>query len=150
MDIKNIDETIKERLLKNKPSLSDGSIKTYISILKNMFYKLHSPGTKFNLEAFEDYKAILNLLKDKESRLRKTYLAAIITLLGKHSHIIPNLSSVMYKDANVAKEEDSNQTKNEKQKENSVTRLEIETHFNNLLDKTKKILKIHKGELSIL
>ena len=29
-----------------------------------------------------------------------------------------------------------------------MTHEEIETHFNNLLDLTKKILKVHKGDLN--
>ncbi len=56
MDIEIIDNIIKVQLLKNKPNLSPNSVRTYISILKNMIYKLHQPGTKFNLKAFEDYK----------------------------------------------------------------------------------------------
>lgn len=140
-----IDKAIKERLLKNKPNLSDSSIKTYISLLKNLYYKMYKAGSGFDIDKFEDVKGIKQILKDKPPSVRKTYLASLISLLGKKSHIIPDLTDLMNDDAEKAKEEDIKQTKNEKQKMNTITKEEIENIYNELLKHTQRILKINKN-----
>ena len=142
----NINKPIIAQLLKNKPNLSKGTITTYTCLIRNMFFKLKPSGTKFDIDVFNDYKAIMNLLKDKEPKTRKTYLATIITLLGKQSPIVANLSAVMFDDAKISKEEDESQLKNDKQEKNSITEEEIKQLFINHQNKVKKILKAYKNE----
>jgi hypothetical protein len=144
--MENIDKKINDIILKNKPKLSSGSVKTYISILKNLYYNINEPGTKFNPEFFEDSKKILEYLKDKPSQNRKTILAAIITFNGNDNKNNENFRDLMNDDADEAHNEDLKQKKNDKQKENWVSEDDIKNKYNELNIKLNKILKIKKDE----
>ena len=124
-----IDNIIKEHLKKNKPDISDSSVKTYVSIIKNLFYKMNTPGTKFEPSFFENFKTVSNFLKQYEPKNRKTYLAAIISFLGPKNPVKNDYSICMYKDADIAKEDDQQQKKNDKQKENSISKDELKIYL---------------------
>jgi hypothetical protein len=135
----------KERLLKNKSNVSESTVKTYCSLLRSLFYKMNNPRTKFNPEFFEDFKQVCKL-KDYKLNNRKTYLACIILFLGKHHPSIQEYSNIMMSDADIAKEDDENQTMNVNQRENSVSTEEISNEFRSILDKYIKISKINKNK----
>ena len=128
--MENIDKKINDIILKNKPKLSSSSIKTYISILKNLYYNINKPGSKFNPDFFEDSKTILEYLKDKPSQNRKTILAAIITFNGNNNNNNNKFRNLMNDDADNTHNEDIKQKKNDKQKENWVSNDDIKNKYN--------------------
>ena len=144
--MENIDKKINDIILKNKPKLSSSSVKTYISILKNLYYNINEPGTKFNPGFFEDSKKILNYLKDKEPQNRKTTLAAIITFNGSDNKFNNDFRDLMNNDADDAHNEIIKQKKTDKQKENWISENDIKNKYNELNIKLNKILKIKKDE----
>jgi hypothetical protein len=144
--MENIDKKINDIILKNKPKLSSSSIKTYISILKNLYYNINKPGSKFNPDFFEDSKTILEYLKDKPSQNRKTILAAIITFNGNNNNNNNKFRNLMNDDADNTHNEDIKQKKNDKQKENWVSNDDIKNKYNELNIKLNKILKIKKDD----
>ncbi len=75
-------EELRDRIKKNRSNLSDSSIKTYVSILKNLFYKAHDKTNKINPDWFDNEKEVLNLLKDKTPETRKTQLACLIVFVN--------------------------------------------------------------------
>jgi hypothetical protein len=143
--MENIDKKINDIIFKNKPKLSKSSIKTYISILKNLYYNINEPGSKFNPEFFEDSKKILQYLKDKPSQNRKTILAAIITFNGDNKNN-EEYRNIMYDDADNSHNEIIKQKKTDKQKKNWVSEDDIKKKYNELNIKLNKILKIKKDE----
>ena len=77
-------DSIKEKLKENRPNLSDNSIKTYISLLNNIYKKVNINDT-FNIDFFlKYYKDILKYLNNENLNSRKTILAAIVSLLGNN------------------------------------------------------------------
>ena len=70
---------LKEQLHKTRPSLSNSSLITYTSILKNLYYKVFGKET-INLEKFEDTDKILHFLNDIPANRRKTILSALVII----------------------------------------------------------------------
>jgi hypothetical protein len=56
---------ILELLKKNRPNLSDGSLKTYNSILSNLYKKVF-PDKELDLAKFKDHKKFISFLKNMD------------------------------------------------------------------------------------
>ena len=70
---------LKSVIKKARPTLSDSSITTYNSILKNLYFKVF--GDKdIKLENFENSNKILNYLENVEPNKRKTILSALVVI----------------------------------------------------------------------
>ena len=74
-------DQIKETIMKNRPKLSASSVKTYISILTNIYKGMH--GSTEDITFFDDDKSILEYLKDKQDSSKKTNLSALDVLTEK-------------------------------------------------------------------
>ena len=71
---------LQEKIKENRPNLSSSSVKTYISILSNLYKKLNGDG---NIEWFErENNEILKYLDDKNDQTRKTTLSSLFILTG--------------------------------------------------------------------
>ena len=69
---------LQEKIKENRPKLSTSSIRTYISILSNLYKKLNGEG---NIEWFnKEDDEILKHLDDKNDQTRKTTLSALFIL----------------------------------------------------------------------
>ena len=69
---------LQEKIKENRPNLSSSSVKTYISILSNLYKKLNGDG---NIEWFnKEDDEILKHLDDKNDQTRKTTLSALFIL----------------------------------------------------------------------
>lgn len=110
-------EIISKTIQKNRPALSPNSLKSYVSLLSNMFYKFHEPTMELNLEWFKDDANILEALKDKPPSVRKTYLASVIVLNGEGDHNL-RLSSIMGEDQDKTVADYNKQEKTAKQTAN--------------------------------
>lgn len=74
-----------ENIIKNnKPNISASTIKTYISLLRSLYYKKHKRGSEINLDWFNDQDEVIELLNDKAPSSRKTTYAALIALTEKN------------------------------------------------------------------
>jgi len=71
---------IVEAIKKNKPEIKDGTLKTYVSLLKSLFYKHHEKSDDINFDWFSNQSHIIELLKDKPASTRKTTYAALISI----------------------------------------------------------------------
>ena len=130
---------LQEKIKENRPNLGTSSIKTYISILSNLYKKLNGDG---NIQWFErENNEILKYLDDKNDQTRKTTLSAlfILTNLKEYQTIMNTIMKKVndnYKD----------QKMNEKQKDNWISIDEIKEKYNalsvdaNLMLNKKKIL----------
>ena len=72
-------DAIIDLIKKNRPHLSASSIKTYKSILKNIYDKCFDD-KEYSMKNFDDDKIILISLKDVPYNKRKTVLAALSVL----------------------------------------------------------------------
>ena len=130
---------LQEKIKENRPNLGPSSIKTYISILSNLYKKLNGNG---NIEWFErENDEILKYLDDKNNQTQKTTLSALFVLTN-----LKEYQTVMNTIMKKVNDDYKNQKMNEKQKDNWISVNEIEEKYNllsadaNLMLNKKKIL----------
>lgn len=124
---------IKEELQTLRPNLSQGSLKTYTSILKNLHKKVFE-NKEIEKEDFDESSRILDYLKDVPPNKRKTILSALVVLTGKDEY-----RNVMSDDVNAYNEEIQKQEKSETQQNNWITTDEIKAVFD-VVENDAKIL----------
>ena len=130
---------LQEKIKENRPNLSTSSVKTYISILSNLYKKLNG---EENIEWFKkEPEQILKYLEEKNDQTKKTNLSALFILTG-----IQEYQSVMNTIMKKVNDDYKNQKMNEKQKDNWISINEIKEKYNalsvdaNLMLNKKKIL----------
>ena len=77
---------IKQLLKERRPNLSDSSLTTYCSILKNLYKKIWVDDDDIHLKNFDNSDKVLHFLKDVEPSKRKTILSALVVLTGNESY----------------------------------------------------------------
>lgn len=120
-----LSEAIKEK----RPKLSDNSLKTYKSILTNIYRKCFPDDNEIDLKKFDDTKHILNHLKDIPFNKRKTTLASLVVITGNKEY-----TKLMKEDIEKYNDEQVLQKKDGK--------------FENMIsiDEVEKILREHEKE----
>jgi integrase len=134
-------EQLKALIVKNKPNISESSVKTYLSILKNLYINIFKDD-KIDLDKFSNSDKILSSLKDLEPNKRKTILAALVVITDNKKY-----REQMLKDIEVYKSDESKQLKNDKQSDSWVDTSEINDIYT-AMDKNIKIL-YKKKDLSM-
>lgn len=125
--------TILEKIKENRPKLSVSSLKTYVSVLKNLRKNMDGGD---DLDWFsQNDKDILDYLKNKTPQTKKTTLSALFVLTKKQSY-----KDVMMEVMKTVNESNKDQKMNEKQKENWISIKEIQNIYDNLLVKIKLML----------
>ena len=134
-------------ITKHRPNLSVSSLKTYRSILTNLYKKI-KPDEKYDKDYFITHpRVVIDFLKDIKPALRKTTLSAL-TVYTLDDDKVSNLYKVqMMADGKVSKEETMNQEKTEKQKDNWITQEEVIQKYN-ALEKVIKPIFNDNGSLS--
>jgi len=126
---------IKEILRQRRPNLSESSITTYNSIIRNLYNKVFKK-TEVDLNDFDDTEKVLNYLHDVPSNKRKTILASIVVLTGNERY-----RNQMNEDVTEYNDEISRQEMTETQRNNWVDSDEIERIFNKYESNSKIIYK---------
>lgn len=108
---------IRGTLKENKPDVTDSSIKTYTSILKNLYRRVFGDAP-FSLEKFNATGKVMDFLKDMEGKKRKTILAALVAICGSDKCDV--YRKQMIEDSQLAKIDAKAQTMNHKEKTNWV------------------------------
>jgi hypothetical protein len=128
-------EEIIDLVKKNRPHLSAGSIKTYKSILKNIYDKCFDD-KEYHMKHFDNDKSILKHLEDIPYNKRKTILAALSVLTNNK-----NYNKIMMEDIKTYKDNEMKQEKTPQQEEGMIPLDEIKTLFNSLEHNAKQTLK---------
>jgi integrase len=127
MDVSRLKEDIK----KNRPKITESSINTYTSILKNLFKKFHKEGDEFNINWFENEDAIIKHLKDVKPNIRKTLYSSLISITDdKHNK---KYKKAMMEDAEHYRSENLKQNKTEAQEKNWVTQDDVKKKVNEMM-----------------
>jgi integrase len=117
--------TIKEVLKKNRPNLSESSLKTYNSILMNLYKKvLPADAIQVEVKRFNETDKFLNFLKDFDIGRRKSYLSALVVLTNNEKY-----KTQMMEDGNKFNEKQKLQQKTKKQEDNWVEQDELKEIF---------------------
>jgi len=131
-------EDIIEIVKKNRPHLSASSLKTYKSILKNIYDKCFED-KEYSMDNFNKHEQVLNHLSDMPYNKRKTVLASLSVLTGGKAY-----TAQMLKDIEQFNNTEMKQEKTPQQMENMIEPEEVEKIFDNLEQHAKIILKKDK------
>jgi hypothetical protein len=118
-------EHLKEYIHSKRPNLSNSSLITYTSILKNLYHKVF--GTEVDFHKFDDTESILHFLKDMSPNKRKTILSALVIITDKKEY-----RTLMMEDVRDYNKEISKQTKTPEQEASWVSNNEIKEIWDEL------------------
>lgn len=125
---------ISDELIKLRPELSAGSLKTYTSILRSIHNKVFQG--EIVKDNFDKVDTILDYYKDLEPNKRKTILSALFVLTGKTQY-----RTNMINDIQIYNAEMKSHNKSDAEKENWVSQEEIQNIFNKLKANATRLYK---------
>lgn len=137
---------IKELIKQKRDTLSNSSLTTYASILKNLHKKVFDK--EFNLNDFDDCERVLDYLKDIPPNKRKTTLSALVIISS--GKVADDYRNKMNEDVSAYNAEIQKQTKSDTQRENWVETNEIQEIFKNLENDAKILYKKSNKSVSDL
>lgn len=123
-----------------RPTLSDSSLTTYTSILKNLYYKVFSNTEAFDFTKFDESSKILEYLKDIPPNRRKVILSALVVV----SPQTKAYRDAMLNDIQSYNEEIAKQEKTPQQEANWVQPDEIDTIWTTLKKNADLLYKKEK------
>lgn len=136
MDI--IEKTIRE----NRPNITDSSVKTYTSIISNLYKKMNNTlkiGDDVKDFFCENVDEVIEFLQDKPPANRKTTTASLVVFCDDEE-AKKKYREIMIDDKNKVKNENMEQKLTEKQKENWVSQDELKNIYNQLEKEGKALL----------
>jgi hypothetical protein len=128
----------REELKNKKSTLSDGSLKTYNSLLRTIYKNCFKDDKEADISKFETEKdIILAFLNSKPFNVRKTLLSALVCIAPD----IKEYKSEMLINIKEYNDEIDKQEKTESQKESNITGQQIKDILYNLKQETDYIYK---------
>lgn len=131
-----------EALRAARPNLSDNSLKTYVSTLKNIYKRVFPDDTEIDIMKFNDHKKFIDVLKNLENNKRKSILSALVVISSKNGDGVSVYRDLMIKDVKKYNEDQLKNEKTESQKENWVDQDEIKKLFDLYQNEANKTMKI--------
>ena len=123
----------------NKPGISTSSIKTYMSLLKSLYYKKHEKShADINCDWFNEQDEIIKLLEDKAPSSRKTTYAALIAIAKDNE----KYKECLLNDGKTYDKFIKTQTKTEVQENNWKDFGEIKEIYETMYAKVKPLLSM--------
>lgn len=133
-----IRSTIKE----NRPKIADSSLKTYTSIISNLYKKV--AGNDDLDKAFNFFKKsskqVMKYLEGMDPGKRKTILAALVVLCEKDEDVTNIYRLQMISDKKVYDEDQKDQRMTDKQKENWVSQDELKSLYERMDKENRPLL----------
>jgi len=136
-------EELKKVIKNNRPKITESSIKTYVSMITNLFKQIHGKEKEFDYNYFlkDPDEVIEHLLKNKESKNRKTILSSLVVVCGDdNKKACQKYRSLMMEDALKSNKEYETQTKTQKQADNWISYDEVKQVYNNLKKEVSPLL----------
>jgi hypothetical protein len=127
--------SIIEAIKKSKPNISESSIKTYDSILRNLYKKVFDD-KEIDMKKFDDTESILTFLEDVPANKRKTILSSLVVITDNMIY-----RNQMLEDIETYKATESTQEKTDKQLESWVDITQIDNIYNELYKNVKVLYK---------
>lgn len=130
-------------LLANRPNLSAGSVRTYVSILKNLAKQI---GLSLDTpdEVIDQHEKIIDHLKQVPGSVRKTRLSALIVFIEKAKHadkVVAKFREQMMSDCKDYDEKMTKQEMSDRQKEGYIPFAEVMTKYHTLEKEVIPLMK---------
>lgn len=140
-------EIINNYIKEKRPKISKSSLKTYESILRNLYEKVF--GDKdYDVKKFDENEKIIKFLKDLPSNKRKTILSALVVITDNKAY-----RELMMEDIKEYNKNEAKQEKTKVQQDNWVDKDDVEKIYNvlkanaNILYKKKPINNVDLQEI---
>ena len=131
---------LKTFIKSKRPNLSEGSLKTYVSIITNLYKKMFGASDKYDLEKFnKHHNEVLVFLKDIPPERRKTTLASLVVIVD--DDVKDKYRQPMMSDLQESKSESVLQRKSAKQEENWVSQEDVRAVYEKLYNKIENLTK---------
>lgn len=125
---------LREVITKNRPTLKDTTIKSYISILKSVYHQVYPEDTNIDISKFNDTKKFLDyLMNNFDPSVRKQYLSTLVVLTENDEYREQMMKDVTWVNEN------QNHEPNQKQKDNFLTLTQINALLKTLRLQVKPI-----------
>jgi len=125
---------IKDLIIESRPNLSNSSLITYASILKNLYIKVFGETDDYDIKNFKKVNEILHFLQNIEPNKRKTILSALVIVTDNKEY-----RDLMMADIQAYNEETHKQEKTPNQAKNWVDQDEIKTLFDDMAYDVKRL-----------
>ena len=129
-----------DEIKKCKPQISDGSLKTYNSLLRSI-HKAVFKGDEKDVKNFQKEKLVMDFLEKKPYNTRKTYLAALVCV----APTVERYKEVMMGDIKTYNEETKKSELSDKLENSAISQTEIDNLIASLKQNAKVLYK--KGRL---
>lgn len=116
-------DEIKQRLRENRNHLSESSLNTYTSTLRNLFYRIYG-NEKFDINKFNDSKEILKYLAEVPSNKRKSILSSLFVLTKNKDYQNKMIGDIHNYNENIKME-----IKQSKEEENWLSKEELDNIY---------------------
>jgi len=133
-------DEIKNRLRENRSNLSESSLNTYTSTLKNLFYRIYE-NEQFDINKFNDTKNILKYLEKVEPNKRKSILSSLYVLTLNKDY-----QNQMNNDISSYNENIKMEIKDPKQEQYWITKEELDNIYQR--EKSKALFLLKKKNLT--
>jgi hypothetical protein len=130
--------TMDDIIRKNKPNISASTLKTYLSLLRSLYYKQHEKDSEINTRWFNKQDEIIKLLQDKPAASRKTTFAALIAICDEDC--VDKYKKALMADSKTYDTFISTQEKSDAQKENWKSFDEVKEKYATMEAKFKYLL----------
>lgn len=131
---------------KCKPKLSDGSTKTYNSLLRTIHKNVFPDSDKHSIKHFEDTDKVLQFVREKPYNVRKTYLAALLCVVPDNKAY----RDMMLEDINEYNQVVSKSELTDKLENSAIDEAEINEISNNLRNMALILMKKKSQNVSEL
>jgi hypothetical protein len=128
----------------NKPNISASTLKTYMSLLRSLYFKKHEKGSEIKTEWFNDQDEIMKLLEDKAASSRKTTYAALIAITKEND----KYKKALISDGKTYDQFIKTQTKTEVQEKNWKSFDDIKKIYEDMYNKIKPLLNLKEIDSS--
>lgn len=135
---------MEEVIKTNKPNITASTLKTYMSLLRSLYFKKHEKGTEIKPEWFNNQEEVIKLLEDKAPSSRKTTYAALIAITKDNDKYKKELLS----DGKTYEQFIKTQTKTESQEKNWKSFDDIKKVYEDMYNKVKPLLNLKEIDAS--
>ena len=128
-------EIILDYIKEKRPNISKSSLKTYESILRNLYEKVFGDDNEksYHLKKFDtNSDKVINHLKNLEPNKRKTILSALVVITDNKDY-----RELMLDDIKEYNKQEAKQTKTDTQKENWINKDDLDKLYNVLRHNAK-------------
>jgi ribosomal silencing factor RsfS len=126
------------KILKEKrEKLSASSLKTYDSILRNLYHKVFPGDKEMEIAKFNETEKFMDLLKDVSINKRKSYLTALVVLTGNETY-----QKQMMVDGTEFNESKQLNKKSKKEQANWISQDELKTILNTSKQQANMLYKL--------